>query len=387
MPSPRRSAWRVARLAVLALVALLAPARQLAAQQILRSEIRRPSLPREADANDWEAYYDEGMRQLAGRPDRAEAYFLWAARVDPSRAEPLFGLWITFWARDMGRFERSLKGDEKVLRSPEVLSADSLRLLALRRNPFVHQGLIVFLYDRLPGRWNDDDVTRGMIRYGEGRLGPAIDIFSRLITRYPEKYGHLRYRRASAFVNLGRFGEAAGDVDTLLAGLRAHDEKALVREYESKELLEYARGLLHLQSGQVAEAREAFGRALSENPGFSPAHGQMADLALAAHDTATALSEYALAVEVSPDDVLLRLGYGRALAIAGRGADAVTQFRTATTLAPEYAEPWFRLGEAQRAMRDASAREAYARFLQRAKRADARREPVERMMAALGAGG
>lgn len=365
------------------LVLLLALSFLAAAPRHAVAQPARPSLSRDADPNDWEAYYDVGVGELGKRPGTCAAAFYWASRLRPDRAEPLYGRWIAFWASDFGRYERWLDDDERVLRDPEVLAADSLRLLALRRNPFVHQGLVVFLHDHLRGRWRDNDITRTWIHYAQGNLPLAIAGFGRAIDREPVKYGYLRYERASAFVNTARYDSAAAELDALLAQLRASDEKQLVSEYASKELLEYARGLLNVEQRNPAAARTAFARALTENPGFAPAHAALGKLALAARDTAAALLEYDQAVDVAPDDVVLRLGRGRALAAAGRAAEAAAEARRVIALNPDWAEPYMVLaGALQQAGDAAGAKGAYAEFLSHSPRNEPRRGWVEQLLAA-----
>jgi hypothetical protein len=65
-------------------------------------EPARPELPRGADANDWEAYFDLGERHFWYRPAQAAAAFYWASRLDPTRAEPLFARWAAFYAANQG---------------------------------------------------------------------------------------------------------------------------------------------------------------------------------------------------------------------------------------------------------------------------------------------
>jgi hypothetical protein len=50
----------------------------------------RPQLPRGADPNDWEAYFDLGDARFQRAPREAAAAFYWASRLDPTRSEPLF---------------------------------------------------------------------------------------------------------------------------------------------------------------------------------------------------------------------------------------------------------------------------------------------------------
>lgn len=51
---------------------------------------------------------------------------------------------------------------------------DPLRLLALRRDPFVHQGLVMVLYDQRYRRFSNDVAMRGWFAYGHGRLPVAL---------------------------------------------------------------------------------------------------------------------------------------------------------------------------------------------------------------------
>jgi tetratricopeptide (TPR) repeat protein len=332
----------------LALFALLLAFQGVRAQ----SSPEAPELPRGADRNDWNAYFDLGVRKLRKDTPAAQAAFAYASAVDPRRAEPLFASWIAYWAEDSRHFAKYLDGDEKVLADPEVKHVDSLRMLALRRNPFVHQGLTMLLYDLLPGRWPDDEFTRGWIAYGNGKLGIALELFGRAVDRDPAKFGYLRFERASAFVNTNQLDSAAAQLNALLAQLRAQDEKKVGSGYESKEMLEYAIGLLHRQAGRAAAAQLAFGRALVENPGFVPAHVMLGDIAAQRQDTAVSLLESAMAIEIDPADVMARLGYGRALLSANRPADAAVQFRKAVALGPLYGVAYLRLGTALEAAGD-----------------------------------
>ena len=345
---------------------------------------QRPSLPRDKDPNDWEAYYDLGVAQLGHSSSRAEAAFVWAAHLRPDRPEPLYGQWLAIHIRDTHRFERYLQDDEKTLRDPEVVRGDSLRAAAFRRNPFVHQGLIVLLWDRLPGQWPDDALTRAWLALGRANLPDAAHEFGMLIRRNPEKYGYLRLVRASALVKLHQLDSAATEISALLAQERAQDAKSLGNGYESKELLEYALGLLQLNLRNTAAAREAFGRATVENAGFAPAHALLGELAVAAKDTTTALLEFGLAAETDPTDVEILIGYGKALRVAGRPVDAAEQFRKAVALEPYYADPFLNLALAlEEAGERAGAADAYGQFLSKSMQSDSRRSAVEQRLLAL----
>src|SRR5262245_63981256 len=80
---------------------------------------KRPSVPRGADPNDWEAYYDLGIELLQNdRGGPAEAAFLWASRLRPDRAEPLYARWIAFWVRTA---KRSTSFPTTCMRTPHAL--------------------------------------------------------------------------------------------------------------------------------------------------------------------------------------------------------------------------------------------------------------------------
>lgn len=343
----------------------------------------RPSVKRGADRNDWEAYYDLGIELLqSDRGAQAEAAFFWASRLRPDRAEPLYARWIAFWVRDsktFDKFEDYLRGDERVLRDPQVQQADSLRYSALRRSPFVHQGLLIYLYDHLPGRWKDDQITAGWIALGQGKLPMALERFGRLVAADQKKYGYLRFVRASAFANSSQFDSAAGQLSSLLTQLRGEDDKTLGSMYQSKELLEFALGLLHQQMRRTTAAKEAFGRAVAENAAFAPAHAALGRMAIAARDSSTALVEFELAVETEPNDVVLRIGYGQALLLARRPKEAAAQFQKAVELEPYYAEPVFFLATALEGAGDAAAaKPRFGQFLELASRSDPHWAEAER---------
>ena len=338
----------------------------------------KPRLPTGVDPFDWEAYFDWGTEHLAKDLTASDSAILWSSRLRPDRAEPLFARWITFWARDIRLFEKYLEDDDKTLHEPRVAEAEALRARALRRNPFVHQGMIVYLYQKLPGYIRDTPVTRAWFALGEGDLPRALGLFATVISREPQRFGYLRFVRASAFVNSGKPDSAAAEIEALLKQLRAEDAKSLGNGYESKALLEYALGLVELRRNHTATAHEAFGRAIVEDAAFSPAHAMLGELAMNAHDTTTALLEYGLATETDSTDVELILGMGRALLVAKRPADAAAQFQRAVRLEPLYAEPYVRLASALEAKGDRpGAAAAYAQFLQHISQDDYRRGDIQ----------
>src|SRR5256885_1326872 len=88
----------------------------LSATAAFGQNVKRPSLPKHLDANDWEAYYDDGIARLWRDPSGADADFAYASHLRPDRAEPLYARFITFHSRDIDRFGWYVRDDAKTLR-------------------------------------------------------------------------------------------------------------------------------------------------------------------------------------------------------------------------------------------------------------------------------
>ena len=351
-----------------------------------QDELKRPKLDHRADTNDWQAYYDHGVSLVRRRPAFADRYFEWASKLHPGRAEPLFGRWVAFWMRDLPGLARYLKHERGTKLGEGALAADSMRRLALRRNPFVDQRLEVFLYNELPGRWSADPASVAAVRYAERDFGTAARILADAIDS-PQRRRELGYQRALILVAAGQLDSAAAELVALLGALRDADREFLVGSYYSKALLEYGLGMVLATKGDPMGARAAFERALVEDLAFAPAHEGLGRLALARGDTATAVRELAQAAELSPAEPYLRYQYGAALYTARRMDEALEQFRRVTSMAPLFADAHFGVASARDALGDASgAAAAYRAYLERAPRtATAARSQAEQRLAALSA--
>jgi Tfp pilus assembly protein PilF len=173
-----------------------------------------------------------------------------------------------------------------------------------------------------------------------------------------------------------------------LEGFRKEDDKDLVVLYESKAMYEYSIANASIQAGKLAEAREALGRALTEDLAFYIAHWRLGALSLATGDTATAVSEYELAVQLNNDDAPLRAEYGAVLTRLGKADQAEPHLLRAIELEPYYARPYVLLGEAYEVQgKTAQAAEYYQKFLDRASKTDELRKGAESRLAAFAAGG
>jgi tetratricopeptide (TPR) repeat protein len=329
----------------------------------------RPDLPAGADQNDWSAYYDKGVALLRSDPAASEAAFYWASRIAPDRAEPLFARWVAFHNRDQRRFLAYLDDDRKTLADPAVRAADSLRLRAMIRNPFLHRGLEIVLYDQMGGNWGYDDFSRGLLAYSQPDFPSAAALLGRAIKDDPKGYLWQRLMLAQAFVGMANYDSAEAEVQTIRTALDRRDARKLVVVYESREFLDYSIALLESARGHADAARDGLGRALLENPGFYAAHLMLGDDAYARRNDSTAIGEYEAAILVEPRDAVLQYHYARSLTRAGRLADAARALKTAVELEPYYAAPWLDLGRVlARTNDDAGARGAFAAFIDRAPR-------------------
>jgi Flp pilus assembly protein TadD len=190
---------------------------------------------------------------------------------------------------------------------------------------------------------------------------------------------------AQAFVARQAYDSALAQLVELERALdRRTDQR--VAAYRSKEMIEYAIGMLEYVRGRRAHGDSAMTRALVENFGFWPAHVMLGDAAAAHGEVTFALEEYERALELEPADVILLRHYATALVRANRAPEAVPILRRAVTLEPAYARPWYGLGVVLERVGDAEgAREAYRRYVELAPRGAADQVKVARTrIAALG---
>lgn len=350
-------------------IAMVVAAAVLPAVAAAQGEPARPGLSRGADANDWEAYFEHGERLFERTPTQAAAAFYWAARVDPTRAEPLFAQWATFFARDQGTWLAYLQEDQEILRRAAVISNDSLLLRAYRRNPFVHRGLEAALYAGLGRRLRWDGGTTAFMNYGEGDFREAAEGFGRVVRSNPVANARFRHWRALAFVGAGELDSAAVELTQLLATLRMADAVQVSYYYESKAMYEYGLGMLHDARGRPSEARRAWERALEEDLSMYPARAALGRLSLRERKPAEAVEHTTQAVEIAPGDAVMHYEHGNALMAANRRDDAIEAYRRAIQLEPHWADPYLRLGVGlENAGEPDQAAAAYGAFLQRAPR-------------------
>lgn len=334
--------------------------------------MERPPIP-EGDIKSWEPYFDRGVKIFRETPTAAQQLFYWSSKLDPSRAEPLFARYAAFFMHTREEHVRGyFRGDEDVLRRPEIQAADSLRAIALMRNPFVHRGLEILIFDRLPGSFADDRSTRAWIAYSNGEFAKAIDLLTTMIERGRPEARWRRFDRALAYVAMGDNRSALIDLRKMLEVLRAQDDRGAVTFYQSKHFLLYMIGMLHLSMRDYESARTAFQESLVEDASFAYGNSGLAAVSRVQRNNVQAESEYSLAVELAPSDGVLRLWHAQVLFDLQRYADADAEVVKAIALEPLWPTPLHLLGRIrERQGREAEAYDAWAKYVAMAPAGDA----------------
>ena len=310
---------------------------------------RRPKLDPTADTNSASAYYFYGLQELRQHPDRAADAFYWANRLEPAWAEPLYGRRTAILLTDRRRLLDFVMGRDYVHQSAEVKRADSLFYNALLLNPFLHRALDRILIEeviedvtgeRPMGNWaRDNPDMAAWLAYSRGQFGSAAPYYAEAIKRRPKAFW-LRDDRAQNFYMMGQYDSSLTDMSILIDSLRSREDKKVVLFYQSKAMYEYSVGMIHVQRKDLNAARDAFGRALAEDLSFYMAHARLADVAFALADTAGALTELDLAVQLAGEDPTLRYRYGLLLLGLSKHEGAALQFEKAIKANPDYAPPY-----------------------------------------------
>ena len=375
---------------------------------------KRPKLGSGVDTNDARAYFTHGMKEIENNPDVAANAFYWASRIDPGYAEAFYARRVAGFLADEPLLVRWFEGARGIYGSKDVQQLDSLEYRAQMLNPFFLRDLNrTFIAGYLIASVNHerrragappltssertevDYLIEGYLRTGTsmrlrgalaaaGRRFPeALDLYGRALKEAQYKVGIL-VERSHVFFLVGMEDSALADLRQALEELRKAEKDRLIPVYQSKEFFEHSMGVIYERQGNLDAAREAYGRALQENLSYYPGHLRIGMLALAAGDTATAVSELDLATQVATKEATTLVTYGALLARMGRLADAEALLRQAVALEPYYALPHLALGQVAEMNRNRDkAVAAYRDFLARASQRDQRRPIVEQKLADL----
>ena len=373
----------------------------------LKAPTKRPKLAVDADTNDARQYYNYGLQQLERDPQAAADAFYWAARINPGWADALYARRVALLLRQPSILQRYWFGDSRTLRSKEVRQIDSLWYQALTQNPFLYEKLDRAIYDGWVKKWSEDYVgpggsganevqyhldnylrqldpeLRAYLAYYDGRFDDALKLWADATKRAKYKASY-RVLRGKLFYQTGNVDSAYAEFTQALDEMRKRDKKDMVYIYESKALVEQAIGMIHERHDSLTLAREAYGRALQEDLSYYPAHVHLGYVALSLKDTATALSEMDLAVQIRADDPLLHYVYGYTLGTAHKYAECETQLKKAAELEPLFALPHAVLGEIyEQQNKPQDALKEYKEYLTRAARTDTRHDNVQARVTAL----
>lgn len=333
----------------------------------------RPVLGADADTNDAHLYYLFGVRTIDTRPEDAARAFFWASKIDPTSGEALYGMRAAALMKMTPSTLFDYYDFSYKKRKPEFLALDSLLFRAYAINPFLYRNLDRALVPRLfeadmrkgdPNR-NVADLNLAIanhtlrsrnsawVSYSEGRLTDALDAYARELKDFETKVNkrnlheyesdgsEIHAERARIFFLVGNIDSSLTEMNAAMAELRERDSKFV--PYESKALYDQSIGLIHEKAKHAELARESYARALEEDQSYYAAHMNMASLQLAQGDTAAAVSEMNLAVQLQPNDPALHYDYALVLIKARRDGDAAAQLKKAIEGDAFFAAPHFLL--------------------------------------------
>jgi len=348
----------------LSLAVLLTPA--INAQKKVVATPQRPHLDVGADTNDARTYYRYGMQMVSTKPTESVRAFYWALQIDPSSAESMYALrTASLLAMNSGELFDYFDWSRKK-RPPEHLALDSLLYRAFTVNPFVYRNMdlplirqmieadVINQYPSVDRAELNVHVLEemnqmrklGWMSYAEGRFPDALDAYAKQLhdkgrnkKDHEENDSEIHADRARIFYQMGNMDSARSELTAAIAGMRERDKRSTVILYESKAMYEQSLGMINERSNKPDDAREAYGQALTEDLSYYAAHSHLAQLQLAQGDTTAALSEMELAVQLQPNDPMLRYGYAIILVRAKRDADAAGQLMKAIAADPYYAAP------------------------------------------------
>lgn len=328
----------------------------------------RPSLPRSADSLDWIAYYERGFAEVKNREFAlAESYFAYASRLDPTVADPLVARYGAWWKARPWLRNAMWVTEREASRGPAVDSAEAWLRQALLRDPFVDRAPLMLT---IPPRrvLTNEAGGLGLLALFSGRASESVEHFTRAIANNPADVDARRWR-ALAFARLERWPDVVRDYEEVIRQVGEFKESVTLSVELGSAELHHALGLARLRMGDTTGALNAFEATFVEDLSFYMGHLYYAMLLRTRGDTARAHREYALAVELQPDDPVLHQNYGVALFTAGRTDSALVHFQAAVRLNPAYATPYFNVGLAyERLGKPDEAKAAYRAFLARAPR-------------------
>ncbi len=358
------------------------------AQQSSSAILERPHLKAGADTNDAAAYYSYGTITIAKAPAVARSAFYWASRLDPEMADAYYGhaIAIVLAFRDSVH-ERQMSGgnSEADPTRAQRIEFDSLMHMGFAREPFLDPRYNLLLFpawvrQALPR--STDPELRGDYAFAMHEYTHAVAEWAAAFKKEPQRLD-LRLSRARAFYYMQAYDSAFAETKFVVDAIEAKQQQALDhgKSYESKAMSLYEMGVIREAQGRISDARELYGRALVEDITWYMAHIRLAGLAAASGDSATAVSEWALAVAIKNSDPSIYYRSAVMLAATGNVDEAMQQLHSAISMNPDYAPPYELLGRLEELRgRTEDAQHAYLEYLSRASRDAPARASVEQRL-------
>jgi tetratricopeptide (TPR) repeat protein len=298
----------------------------------------RPQLQAGADTNDSREYYAYGMRMVNDKPAEAVRGFYWASQIDPTSGESLYGLQtatlFAMTASEMASYYDFFARNRK----SAYLAVDSLLFRAYTINPFLYPSFQHTLIRRqieasvvaqYPGvnraqlndrilSYTNDMRFRADMAYADGRLQEALVGYAKQLSSNAWSKrdkaiisGNVHATRARIFYILGNLDSARTEMGAAVSAMRERDKdsKENVILYQSKAMYDQSLGMINERQNRSDSARGAYEEALEEDLAYYPAHSRLAQLQLAKGDTTSALTELDLAVQLQPNNAVVRYAY------------------------------------------------------------------------------
>jgi tetratricopeptide (TPR) repeat protein len=326
---------------------------------------QRPALEAGADTNDAHAYYLLGTTGIYNKkPEDAVRAFYWATRLDPASGDYLYALHSAkLMAMPADQLLSYFNPFEGRRRSSEALTLDTVLFRALLAKPFLHRRLDELVMQRMidervkripsvTGRAMTDMWMQRMVRmdvvnaYSKGAFSSAAALGAEALndTKVNKKThdiidSGIHADRSRFFFMIDNMDSARAEMSSAIDGRRKRDSTSNVFLYESKALYEQSLGIIYERQKNLVEARKSYELALTEDLSDYAAHARLSALQLAAGDTAAAMTEMNLAVQLVPEDPVLHYEYALALVQTRHDAEASDQLRRAIAADSYYAAP------------------------------------------------
>jgi tetratricopeptide (TPR) repeat protein len=372
-----------------------------------------PSRPAVADPNSALAYYRMGMAKLGSDNQGAADALYWALELEPSWPEALYARRIAVLRSDPSDLVRYMRWDKKTRRA--LAAVDSGHFRALMQNPFVYRDLdreLVLDYYRAAidenirrragtqdigpdlryqidnyladlMRDDSDPETKAWIAFSERRFPEALRLYAKAIGKKHEN-PDAHEERATIFFLQQQYDSAQSELRHAIAEHKKKDDKERVVVYQPKAMLEFKLATVQLNQGKLEDAKEALGRSLAEDLSFYPAHLTLSNIALIEKDSAMAIRELGLAVELGPSDPRPLMSQAALSLELNNSDDAITSLTKVIQMKPLYATPHRLLGDAASRKGDkAAALAAYQKFLKLTVREDRSEAEVLKLVAEL----